>query len=215
MNHLLKFNESNILKDTYIHYLCKKYKIRDYILTKNGVNVLGEVSLAGFIFNELPIKFGRVTGHFSCNNCKLTNLNNSPRRIDGHFIASNNNLISFEGFPDHIGLGVSLLNNPIRSAKGFPEFFECTDHFTILLSKSAPIVEILNIFGEKRHIYNNEKDIQDFFSQGKSIFRILNFLNEYDVIQGDSVIQDRLEMALDQLGIKVPDSIELKNYKLI
>lgn len=211
MNHLVKFNEANFLKDTYIHYLCKKYKIKNYIIDKNGFVNVGEVNLSEFRFNELPIKFGRVTGNFYCRCSKLTSLVNSPRRIDGNFNVSFNNLTSLEGFPEYVGKDVNLLNNPIRSVKGFPEFFECSNTATLIISKDAPIFEIFSIF---------DKDVQDenskiYFNDFKDSIRIFKMLNEYDVIQGGNIVSDRLEMALDQLGIEIPNNLDLKNYKLI
>jgi hypothetical protein len=40
-------------------------------------------------------------------------------------------------------------------------------------------------------------------------------LNEFDVIQGNKVIMDRLEEVFYQLGMDVPENINLPSYEII
>ena len=111
MNHLVRFNEEvNIFKESYIHFLCQKYRIKNYIIAKDGyVNILGGINLAEFRFNKIPIRFGRITSHFYCRHCGLKSLENSPRRIDGNFSASFNFITSLEGFPQYVGMDINLI----------------------------------------------------------------------------------------------------------
>jgi hypothetical protein len=53
----------------------------------------------------------------------------------------------------------------------------------------------------------------DLFGTDK-LGRIIDLLNEFDVIRGDLVILDRLEEVFYSVGMEVPEGIRFKNYRL-
>jgi hypothetical protein len=50
---------------------------------------------------------------------------------------------------------------------------------------------------------------------GDKLGSTIDIINEYDVIQGNKVILDRLEEVFYQLGMTPPEDIKLKNYEII
>ncbi len=88
------------------------------------------------------IKFGRVTGDFSCSHNSLETLEGAPREVGVNFFCSNNSLETLEGAPrevrGHFGCSYNSLktlegaprevggrfrchNNPLQSLEGAPE----------------------------------------------------------------------------------------------
>jgi hypothetical protein len=59
------------------------------------VDVDGAVYIRSKNLTEIPVKFGRVKGEFSCSYNNLTTLKNCPDFISGSFYCSNNNLIGY------------------------------------------------------------------------------------------------------------------------
>jgi hypothetical protein len=45
--------------------------------------------------------------------------------------------------------------------------------------------------------------------------KCIRWINEFDVIQGNKVIMDRLEEVFYQLGMDVPENINLPSYEII
>ena len=194
-----------------IDAICKKFGIKNYTINPDGsVDVNGDVNLSYRELTKLPLKFGRVGGYFSCSDNQLTSLEGAPREVGGDFYCSYNQLTSLEGAPSHVGGHFYCYYNQLTSLegapkyvggdffchrnqlvdfRGFPEFFENG----ISLSDN-PIEEIYNLFGDIKCIY---------------------WLNEFDVIDGNKVIEDRLIEVYSQLGKKPPKTIKLKNYILI
>jgi hypothetical protein len=81
-----------------IHYICKKYNIKDYTINPDGsIDVEGEVVILVFI-NELPIKFNKVSGNFYCSYNDLSTLKNFPNEVGGKTVLYNNPLESLEGY---------------------------------------------------------------------------------------------------------------------
>jgi hypothetical protein len=88
-------------------------------------------------------------------------------------------------------------NNKITDFRGVPEFFE-GDFYCY----TNPIFEIYDLF---------------------RTVKCIKWLNEYDVIQGNRVIMDRLEEVFHQLGMVIPQSVvniglknlTFKNYEII
>jgi hypothetical protein len=88
----------------YIDSICEKFKIDNYTVNEDGtVDVDGDVELSDKGLKKLPLKFGRVTGHFSCNNNELTTLEGSPSRVGGYFICNSNELTTLKGGPSEVG----------------------------------------------------------------------------------------------------------------
>lgn len=70
------------------------------------VNVVGNVMLERSDCKDglIPVKFGKVSGSFNCNDCGLTTLKNSPIEVGDYFCASGNKILSLEGCPKKVGI---------------------------------------------------------------------------------------------------------------
>lgn len=97
--------------------------------------------------------------------------------------------MSLKGSPKFVGGDFDCASNQLLTLEGVPEsigrYFYCNNN---------PVTEIY-------HLFNTPK--------------CLEWLNEYSVIRGNTVILSRLEDVFHELGMKVPDEIELENYRLI
>ncbi len=67
------------------------YGRESWDLSSDGlVDVYGNVQMRDMNLTEIPVKFGRVDGWFSCSSNNLTSLNNLPKYIeDGLYIEDN------------------------------------------------------------------------------------------------------------------------------
>ena len=108
--------------------------------------------------------------------------------MGGNFHCYGNNLTSLKDCPD--ARTIYCTNNQITSFEGIPEFWE--GHLNISYN---PVNEIFQLFN---------RDV-----------RCIDLINEFDVIQGDRVVKDRLEEVFSQLNMEIPKNIKLINYKLI
>jgi len=204
-----------------IDSICKKYGIKNYTINSDGsIDVNGDVYLSnqakkyGKDLTILPLKFGNVSGSFSCsenelttlkgcpksvgggfycNNNKLTLLEGCPQSVGSYFSCSENELTSLEGCPQSVGGGFDFSNNKLKDLYGFPEFFD-----SIVYYRSTPVSEILNLFERNR------------------LGKVIDLLNEYGVKQQDGklVILDRLEEVFYTLNMEIPEEINLKNYEV-
>jgi hypothetical protein len=93
------------------------------------------------------------------------------------------------GCPEILDTYFNCEDNLLMDFRGISEFFEGQ-----LNCKSNPIVEIWSLF---------KKDV-----------RCIKLINEFDVIQGGVVILDRLEEVFHQLGLVVPENINLPSYEI-
>ncbi|HOB25691.1 MAG TPA: hypothetical protein PKG93_00890 [Bacilli bacterium] len=74
------------ISDLQIKSFCKKYKITDYTINEDGsIDVDGDVYLDGEKLTNIPLEFGRVTGHFWCYSNELTSLQGCPISVGGGF----------------------------------------------------------------------------------------------------------------------------------
>jgi hypothetical protein len=187
--------------------------------------------------DKLPIKFGKVYGNFNISGCFLKTLEGCPSHVEGHFDCSNNkDLESLEGSPKFVGGNYNASSCNIKSLKGisnnigklysknnsgrnialnlifnenlmdlidFPDFLKGNFSF-----RNCPVEEILDLldigyvyYGDGNFDIKNEK--------------IIHLINEYDVIQGKNIIEDRLIDLYHTLDLEVPQSFNFKNYNLI
>ena len=87
-----------------IHDICKRYNIKNYTINDDGsIDVNGDVSLSYDGLTELPLRFNRVTGSFSCFDNKLTSLKGCPRWVGDWFSCGSNKLTSLEFSPEYVG----------------------------------------------------------------------------------------------------------------
>ncbi len=68
----------------------------------------------------LGIKFGKVSGYFSCQKNELTSLQGCPTSVDGAFACSDNQLTSLQGCPTNVGGDFYCSYNELKSLKGCP-----------------------------------------------------------------------------------------------
>ena len=153
----------------YIKFVCEKYDIENWTINPDGtVDVDGDVYLGDKDFNELPIKFGKVTGDFTCSENKLTSLLGSPNKVGGDFGCGNNILTTLEGGPKEVGGYFNCSFNLLTSLKGAPDKvpgFSCWNNrlinFKYLPLASDydlsynPFYEFLRYFND----YNDKKNL--------------------------------------------------------
>ena len=147
-----------------------------------------------------------VGGDFICRNNQLTSLQGAPKKVGGDFYCSRNELTSLVGCPEIIHGDFYCRENQITDFKGVPEFFE-----GLFYCEENPIEEIYRLFIQE------DKHITDFsLLYGlDGLSKCIKWINEFDVIQGNRVIMDRLEEVFYQLGMDVPENIELPSYEII
>jgi hypothetical protein len=99
---------------------CEKY-LENYTINPDGtIDVNGGVDLWKKIYNmeKLPVKFGKVSGYFSCGN-KLTTLEGGPNYVGSSFDCRRNKLSTLEGCPKYVGGYFNCGgNNKLTTLKG-------------------------------------------------------------------------------------------------
>lgn len=198
----------------YIDSICEEYDITNYKINIDGtIDVNTSVNLPDKKLSRLPLNFGEVSGYFNCSSNNLTSLEGSPKKVYGFFDCSSNNLISLEGSPKIVYGSFYCSNNKLTSLSGCPNkidgSFDCSDN--ILTS-----LEGVKSFGN--HFYCATNDIRTFdgfprfedlsFDDNPiyniwSLFRDENqieLLNDYDCIRGKSIIIDRFNEFLREIG---------------
>ena len=91
------------LDDEKIKIQIDEIKKRATLNSNSSYDVDGDVNLSEMDLTELPMKFGKVHGNFSCSNNKLTSLVGSPIEVNGGFYCYNNKLTSLIGCPKYVG----------------------------------------------------------------------------------------------------------------
>jgi hypothetical protein len=110
------------------------------------------------------------------------------------------------GCPEIIHGDFYCIENQITDFKGVPEFFE-----GLFYCEENPIEEIYKLFiQEDKHI----TDLNLLFGLD-GLSKCIRWINEFDVIQGNKVIMDRLEEVFHQLEMEIPENITFKHYEII
>jgi hypothetical protein len=107
-----------------IHKICKEYGITDYTINGDGsIDVDGDVDLCdrSFCVTELPVKFNHVSGHFWCDDNKLTTLEGAPKSVGGGFWCQRNNLTTLEFSPKSVGGDFNCNSNNLTTLEGCPK----------------------------------------------------------------------------------------------
>jgi hypothetical protein len=106
-----------------IEEICRKYDIQNYTINPDGsIDVIDNVKLCNNNLTELPLKFNKVVGEFSCSNNNLTSLDGSPNYIDGDFHCYNNQLENLDGSPNYIGGHFNCWGNKLTYLEGCPNY---------------------------------------------------------------------------------------------
>jgi len=88
-------------------------------------DIYGDVILYGMRLTsllEVPIRFGKVYGDFSCSFNALKDLKGAPEYVGKEFFCSYNQLINLEGAPKYISGSFSCNNNQLISLEGAPKY---------------------------------------------------------------------------------------------
>ncbi len=214
-----------------IHNICKKYGILQYTINDDmSISVNGTVNLSGRKLTQIPIKFKEVGGYFSCYGNQLTSLEGCPETVGGDFSCSNNQLTSLEGCPETVSGYFYCGYNQLTSLEYCPETvgdFYCSNNQLTSLKYCPETVD--GDFSCSNNQITNFDGLPEFFEQliyllGNPVDEIYNLFNrdprciywirEFDVIQGDEVVIDRLEEVYHILGMDIPKDIKLKEYIL-
>ena len=196
---------------TDIDSICQNYGIMNYTINPDGsIDVDGSVILSSELLTIIPIKFGTITRDFDCDRNQLTSLEGSPKKVGGYFDCHNNQLTSLVGCPEVIGGDFDCSRNELKSLVGCPEIIG--DNFYCRENQITDFRGVPEFF--EGLFYCEENPIFEIYD----LFRTVNcikWLNEFDVIQGNKVVLDRLEEVFYQLGMEVPENINLPSYEII
>lgn len=164
-----------------INFICQKYDIKNYTINEDGtVDVDGEVYLYANNLVKLPLKFGKVTGYFTCSNNHLTSLEGSPYWVGRYFDCSNNELTTLEDGPKTVIGSYYCQRNKLVNFKGWPEDFD-----GYLFISGNPVYKLLeNITNDKRN-------------------KFVYWCNEFDAIDDEgNVIPERMEEVYHKIGLE-------------
>ena len=86
----------------------------------------GKIVVAGDLHltrsqSQLPLRFSKVHGTFTCNNKNLRTLEGCPLEIEGDFDASFNLLSKLTSFPHWVSGSILLNSNKLTSLQGLPD----------------------------------------------------------------------------------------------
>jgi hypothetical protein len=143
MKYLKSYNESTKpVFRKYVEETCDDLFISNWNINDDGkVDVDGDVRISNCGLEEIPFKFGMVTGDFVCNCNNLKTLEGSPDYVGGYFSCNKNELVSLKGSPIRIGEYFSCGENKLKTLVGGPRLvngdYYC-DYNEIASLKGAP-----------------------------------------------------------------------------
>jgi hypothetical protein len=228
MKYLKKFNEQEKSIEEWLDgFGIKKYRYK----IKNGlVNVKGDVNI--FYNNEvlkmIPVKFGTVTGDFSCVDLQLTSLENSPVNVGGSFYCSKNKLTSLVDGPKKVGDFFDCNENLLTSLEGSPKevygVFNCNNNKLFSL-QGGPLKVISYFSCQKNELItldgSPEKVGGTFYCDTNPIYEVYKLFGTYERYKasldygywkGLNIKRGRFKLACKDAGIDVPDSIPGYEY---
>ena len=203
-----------------IHSICDEYGINDYTINPDGsIDVDGNIILSYDFergeLSKIPLKFAKVIGDFECDRNQLTTLKGSPKSVVGNFDCSGNQLTSLEYCPESIGGNFDCHSNQLTSLEGLPEI---SGYLNCRHNKITDFKGVSEFFEGYFYCEGNPiEEIYILFLQEDSIndSKCIQWINEFDVIQGDKIVLDRLEEVFHQLGMVMSENITFKSYKVI
>jgi hypothetical protein len=211
---LYKYNQFNTnSKLDHIHSICQEYGIENYDIDDDFiVDVAGDVRIKDKLI-KIPIKFGLVSGRFSCSMNELSSLENAPISVGSFFNCSHNKLTSLKGSPKSVR-SFACADNQLTTLEGITQMktgnIWCDTNYLVnvkgikqgwrgkLVINGNPVYEIFKLFPEER------------FDE------VVEYLNEYEVIRdGNKVILQALEMVFEEMVLDVPEIEYIKGYEII
>ena len=122
-------------------------------------DVDGDVDLRDRGLLELPFRFRKVTGNFSCTDNQLTNLEGSPDSVGGNFYCSNNKLTSLYGAPDSVGRNFDCEYNKLTNLEGAPD--SVGRNFYCFYNQLTSLDGAPNSVGGDFSCFNNQKKFSE------------------------------------------------------
>jgi hypothetical protein len=185
-----KMRLSEVSSNTDIERLLILYEIKNYTIRADGlVDVNGDVNLSKKDFNKLPIRFGKVTGDFSCCECtNLTSLEGAPEECN-NFFCHLCDLRSLKYSPKKVNKDFYCYDNlKLKTLEGSPEYvegdFDCSFNNSLtslsflpkhiggyLIAAEIPLVKNYLVIFKSKHIggielqFDNDTKIQDIINK--------------------------------------------------
>jgi hypothetical protein len=147
--------------DNQVAEICKKFGIKNWSIRDGLVDVDGDVRLWNSGLIKLPLKFGRISGYFYCEDNNLTTLEGSPKEVGGYFNCSDNNLTTLESGPKEVGGYFSCNDNSLTTLEGGPKevggYFYCSNNELTTLEYMPNVKGDIYISGNPlpKEIYDN------------------------------------------------------------
>lgn len=163
---LIKGNEP-----TPVDELLRKYfKFSNSYSYHNGIiNVDGSCELIRKI-DKIPVKFGTISGDFTCIDKNLTTLENSPKIIKGNFICQRNKIINLLHGPEYVGMSLMCDDNRLlQSLDGLPKN---ADHIMLTYSRTLPLLKLIFVEGLSS-LYLTFDHSTENISDADSVYEIL------------------------------------------
>jgi hypothetical protein len=211
------FRYKNFIKESKedIDSICKKFGIRNYTINEDStIDVDGDVDLYRKGLTKIPLKFGKVSGNFSCGYNQLESLSGAPLSVGGDFSCGDNQLKSLEGSPLSVGGRFYCHSNQLISLEGISGRISGA-----IYCNSNQLRDVKGVkdgwLGEFGVVGNPVYEIFKLFPEDKWD-EVIEILNEYEVIRDDGnlIILQRLEQVFLDLGLKVPEIEEIRGYKI-
>jgi len=208
-----------------INSICEKYNIKNYTINSDGtVDVNGNVGLSDKELSKLPLKFGKVSGYFSCSHNKLTTLEGCPQSVGGDFYCSGNRLTTLEGAPKSVGISFNCSDNKLITLEGCPQSvssFICSyNQLTTLKGCPKLVSGYFNCSGNKlislefcpqsvsNHFAFSHNELSDLYG-------FPEFLDS-DIYYSDNPVSEILDLFKSVYGRRLGKVIDLLNeYSVI
>ena len=84
-------------------------------------DVDGNIYLNDMNLIKLPLKFGKVSGIFTCSNNQLISLEGAPKEVGEGFYCSRNKLTNLIGGPEYVGGSFWAIENNLTTLQGGPK----------------------------------------------------------------------------------------------
>lgn len=188
----------NYQSESEVAEICEKFRIKNWSLVDGLVNVDGNVSLTLSKITNIPLKFGTVTGNFSCSSNYLSSLEGCPDRVGGEFDCRFNEITSLEGCPKSVNGDFYCYDNNIREFTGIKYIGG------ELICYNNPIGNIWKIINS-----DNNRLRAKWNEEQMDLFRDCSVIQD----DGESVAIDRLNFFLEEMGLPTVESVE--GYKNI
>lgn len=169
------------MKKEEIDLICQEYDIKNYTINNDGsIDVDGDVDLYRKRLTELPLKFGKVTGYFTCLDNKITSLEGSPYWVGKDFSCTGNLLKTLNGCPSYVG-----------------QRFKC-DYID---NEYVTIHEVYCLFNHKSYI--RDKKLKELLEKQKKPLLILIYKNKNNKHTMKDLKEKEILSSIIDLSVKM------------